>query len=79
MHYEMEVFDIYSTPVSIEKGENLSTRIRKVISTIKDTTPVPFHKPASEEETIYRQLSYHNPGIRIPVTEIQYVVQFSSS
>ena len=30
MFWLQEVFDIYSTPVSIEKGENLSTRIRKV-------------------------------------------------
>ena len=83
------MFDIYSTPVSLEKGENLSTRIRKacnhfsmagfsdypypvqVISTLKEQTPVPFHKPASEEEAIYKQLSFHNPAIRIPTSELQ--------
>ena len=28
--YLQEVFEIYSTPVSVGKGENLSTRIRRV-------------------------------------------------
>ena len=43
----------------------------QVISTLKDQTPVPFHEPASEEEAIYKQLSFHNPAILIPASEIR--------